>query len=859
MYKKIAAGVLAVALTFGSAALPTENFDSISAGTVISAKAAESFGDYKYEVLDNGTVEITNYTGSTAELVIPSEIDGKTVTSIGKRAFDYSAMTSVTIPDTITNIGSFAFTYCTALETINIPESVTAIGENAFATCKKLKSITIPSSVTRIEDLTFNSCEALEKVVLPSGITYIGKNAFGRCTALKNFDIPASVTYIGPYAFSYDKDLEKPDIPAGVTYIGENAFLSNNWYENMPDGMIYFGKVAYKYKGNLSQDAKVDIKAGTVFVGENAFKNCALGNVTIPESVTKIGKSAFEGTKIKSVKLPSKLNEIDEKAFSNCSELEAIDIPASVKVIDDKAFQGCSKIESVVIPNGIDTISASVFSYCTNLKSVKIPDSVTEIDLYAFSGCKNLSDINVPSTVQTIQGGAFMDCAISSMEIPQGVKYINQYTFSGCQNLTSVKIPDSVIEIVHDAFNDCPKLANIEIPENVTEIGGKAFYKCDSLKTLKIPAAVTNMGTKSVGYCYNSETRKDYIPEDFTMVCTAGSAAEDYAVKNGINYTTTDAPVVKTDISVCTITLSGSKFDYTGKEIKPTVTVKNGDKTLTAGTDYTVVYSNNVNAGTATVTITGAGNYKGTVKKTFTIVKNDPVTKKISDCQITLSAEKFVYTGSAVKPKVTVKDGTKTLTVNTDYAIRYVNNVNVGTGSVVVAGRGNYTGSVTKTFSIVEEITDLSECSIKLNKTMFKSTGKAIKPRVIVKSGSKTLVSGTDYLVRYMNNVNPGTASVIVAGRGKYTGRVTLTFKILDSNAKDINQCSVTLNKTKFSYTGKAVKPRVTVKDGDTVLTATVDYNVKYVDNVNAGTAKVVVSGTGKYQGMVEKTFTIVK
>ena len=232
----------------------------------------------------------------------------------------------------------------------------------------------------------------------------------------------------------------------------------------------------------------------------------------------------------------------------------------------------------------------------------------------------------------------------------------------------------------------------------------------------------------------------------------------------------------------------------------------------------------------------------------------------ITKCDITLSGTSFNYTGNAVKPKVTVKNGSTVLTMNTDYAVKYINNVNVGTASVKISGKGKYTGSVTKTFTITNASTTkaLSKCTISLNKTMFKSTGKAIKPRVTVKDGSKTLKSGTDYVLRYVNNVNPGTASVVIAGRGNYTGSVTKTFKILDSNAKDINQCTVTLNKSSFSYTGKAVKPRVTVKDGSTVLTATVDYNVKYVNNVNKGTATVVVSGTGKYQGIVNKTFTIV-
>ena len=881
MNKKITAGILAFTLVFGSAALPAETFVKLNAGTAVMAEAVTSEG-YQYELLADGTAEITSYTGSDTEITIPSEIDGVKVTSIGKRAVARKAVTSVVIPNTVTNIGAYAFNYCTALESITIPDSVETIGENAFSYCKKLTSVTVPSKVTRIEDLTFNNCQTLTKIDLPDNLTYIGKNAFGYCKALSSIDIPDSVTYIGPYAFSYDSSLSSLDIPDNVTYIGENAFLSNTWYESMSDGMIYFGKVAYKYKGDMAENSTITIKSGTVSIGDGAFENCSLASVTIPSSVTAIGEAAFSGTALKAINLPSKLETIGDEAFKNCSGITKLDIPSTVKYIGEKAFSGCSGISSMEIPDGVTVLNTYAFSGCTSLKNVKIPDSVTEIGLYVFSGCESLAAIDIPSSVQKIQGGAFSKTAISSIVIPDGVTSLNQYTFANCVNLTSVTIPDSVTDFGNSIFNGCTSLESIDLPDNltaigpsaflgcsklssidipatVTTIGSKAFYKCDSLKTLTIPASVTTMNTKCVGFCYDTETKKDYVPADFTMICTADSAAEEYAVKNEINYTISGEVVTKTDISTCTVTLSGSSFTYTGSAIKPTVTVKNGSKTLTSGTDYTVAYSSNTNVGTATVTITGKGDYTGTVTKTFTITEAASTEKDISKCTVTLSKTSFTYTGSACKPKVTVTDGSKTLTLNTDYAVRYIDNIEVGTASVKIAGKGDYTGSVTKTFTITEATTkDLSDCTITLSKTVYKSDGTARKPKVTVKDGTKTLTLGTDYLVRYADNIEPGTASVIIAGRGTYTGRITKTFTILDSNAKQISDCTITLSKTQFTYTGNSCKPKVTVKDGDTVLTIGTDYNVRYVNNVNVGTATVVISGTGKYQGIVNKTFTIV-
>ena len=349
------------------------------------------------------------------------------------------------------------------------------------------------------------------------------------------------------------------------------------------------------------------------------------------------------------------------------------------------------------------------------------------------------------------------------------------------------------------------------------------------------------------------------VPFYQAFQCFVTGAGSQVTVTKIVYAELSDSNVTETkSIDQCSVSLSGDSFSYTGSAIEPAVTVMDGSTVLTKGTDYTVSYSNNVNAGTATVTVNGIGNYTGSVSKNFTIVKTEEKITDLSQCDITLSYTTYEYTGLAAKPKVTVKAGNDVLVSGTDYAVRYANNVEIGTAQVIIAGKGSYTGRVTKTFEIIESSNkDIADCTITLSKTVYKSSGSACKPKVTVTNGSTTLTAGTDYVVRYVDNVEPGTASVIIAGRGNYTGRVTKTFTILDSNAKQISDCTITLSKTQFTYTGNSCKPKVTVKDGDTVLTIGTDYNVRYVNNVNVGTATVVISGTGKYQGIVNKTFTI--
>ena len=148
-------------------------------------------------------------------------------------------------------------------------------------------------------------------------------------------------------------------------------------------------------------------------------------------------------------------------------------------------------------------------------------------------------------------------------------------------------------------------------------------------------------------------------------------------------------------VTNCTITLSSDKLTYTGAQLKPTVTVKNGSATLTNGTDYTVSYKNNINVGTATATITGKGEYTGSVSKTFTIAA-----RSVSGLTYTLEPANCTYNGKAQTPKLTVKYGSTVLATPTSYTATYKNNTEVGTASVVVTGAGNFTGTKTVTFKI---------------------------------------------------------------------------------------------------------------------------------------------------------------
>ena len=292
---------------------------------------------------------------------------------------------------------------------------------------------------------------------------------------------------------------------------------------------------------------------------------------------------------------------------------------------------------------------------------------------------------------------------------------------------------------------------------------------------------------------------------------------------------------------------------YTGQEVKPQVKLSYGDKTLVEGTDYAVTYADNTGSAdedtAATLTITGQGTYVGTIEASFVITK--PAPKDFADLGAKIEdIPAQSYTGTPVEPDVVVKtsDGA-VLTRGEAYDVSYANNTGVGTGTVTVVGKGSYTGTLTKDFTIAANMEDAEVSG--LDNQFYDGSAKTPAPKVTF--GGTTLVEGTDYEVAYANNVNAGTATLTLTGKGAYAGTKTVEFPISAKSIKGATVSSI----ADQAFTGFAVTPQVSVKDGDAELAEGMDYTLSYDANVNAGTARVVVTGTGNYKGTLDATFKI--
>ncbi len=300
-----------------------------------------------------------------------------------------------------------------------------------------------------------------------------------------------------------------------------------------------------------------------------------------------------------------------------------------------------------------------------------------------------------------------------------------------------------------------------------------------------------------------------------------------------------------TSVAPSNVNMSMDTIDamyYTGKPLYPKISIAG----MTENIDYTVTFSNNVEVGTAVATINGIGNNTGTITKNFRIIA------QLSKCTISpIPAQQ--YTGSEVKPSLTVRCGNSILTEGTDYSVTYSNNVNIGTATATLRAlnNANYTGTTSVKFSIGN---DVGGFIISGYAPSYAYTGKAITPGVVVETGSRTLVPGTEYTVSYSNNVNAGTATITVTGVGRYSGKQTANFII---EPKSIQSCDTTDVQDR-TYTGDAYTPDVTVSDGGKVLTKGVDYTVTYTNNTNPGMASILIQGTSSnYSGTKIVSFKI--
>lgn len=483
---------------------------------------------------------------------------GSGLASIPEALFEGTGLKTVTLPESVTSIGSWAFANCAKLEQVHFPANLTSIGLSAFENCTALTAVTLPKRLTELGGAVFENCSALKSVWIPKSLTNNGfGDGFKGCTALTDITFETGITKIADYQFD-GSPIKSITIPGTVTTVGMSAF------------------------SDCANLTAIDLPSSVTEIDGYAFENCtALTAVTLPKHLRRLGTEAFLGcTALKSVFIPLSLQNASNP-FQKCTALTDVTFEDGRTELPDTLLQG-SGVRQLTVPQTVTKIGYSAFASCTQLTAITLPAGLRELGNEAFKGCTALTGVALPDSLTDLGYGVFRDCSaltaaefpagidpvswssgssmlrnctsLRSVKLPKTVSSLGNYFFAGCTALERIVLPDSVTEIGSNLFNGCTALADVTLSTNLQAIPENTFYGCVSLQKLVAPYAVTKIGKTAFANCTSlteltllrnvTEAAADALsyPEQVTVYGVKGTYAETYAASVGARFAAIDRP-----------------------------------------------------------------------------------------------------------------------------------------------------------------------------------------------------------------------------------------------------------------------------------------------------------------------------
>ena len=495
------------------------------------------------------------------EVTIPNS-----VTSIGVNAFEgCSGLTEVTIPNSVTEIGHGAFRGCSGLIGVYIT-SIEAwcnidfdnsysnplrYSNKLYLNDELVTNLTIPNSVTSIGDYAFYECP-LYSVTIGSGVLSIGVDSFGYDYYDYGYTEPTKTIWLTntpPDGYSYARgtvNYVANDLYTSLSNVTVYPYLSSMFEV---DGVKYVpvspsDRTCDAIDCSYSQDAEninlsntVSYKGITMTLKDikpySFYENQFIKDVKIDYDGNIGSRAFYDCNSISGATINIYDNTIGNYAFYDCSALESATIEA--ETIGNYAFYGCSALEAVILKDGVVSIGYDAFRYCKSLQGITIPNSVTSLGEYCFSGCSSLGYADIGTGITEIERYTFYDCSsLPEISIPKNVVSIGNYVFRGCSSLADVAIEDRETELALGSngsspmFADCPlnkvyiggnisystsssygyspfyrntTLETVVITDKETEISPNEFYGCTNLKNMTMGDGVETIGNWAFSGC----------------------------------------------------------------------------------------------------------------------------------------------------------------------------------------------------------------------------------------------------------------------------------------------------------------------------------------------------------------------
>lgn len=478
------------------------------------ADNTKSYGDFRYEIKEDGTILFKGTVGKTESLIVPEEIEGRKVTEISGLAQDYKLMLkSVVIPEGVTQVSKYVFEGLTNLEEITLPDSMTnTFFRNLDKTEFYRNQENWENGVLYIGNhlVKARNQELKGSYTIKEGTVSIFDDAFAKCGFLTEVNFPNTLKRIGGWAFSECTVLEKAILPDSVEFMDMYTFANSD----------------------------------------------ALKEIHIPKNLEVIPMGAFRFSKIDSLNIPENIKVIEGYAFEGCESLTEVSIPQSVEQMGYAVFARCKNLEKITLSENLEDLGNSAFygtAYANNKANweegcLYLGSALLEID-------EELKNITVKEGTQLLPRQVFSNNKnLVSVTLPESVEKISPYCFAFSYRLRTVNLPESLKVIGECAFEDCVAIESIAIPKGVEIIEKNAFLNCQGLKYIEIPSTVSTIDEMALGY-YNPYFEIDGMPvipesypilEGFTIAGHTSTAAEEYANDNNITFEDLSAPTSST-------------------------------------------------------------------------------------------------------------------------------------------------------------------------------------------------------------------------------------------------------------------------------------------------------------------------